>query len=84
MVCFILTVANAVITIMILAILLRALLSFAPLDPYHPLNQVLYRITEPILEPFRRFVPQVGMFDFTPLVATVVLFLASWIIQQVC
>lgn len=34
---------------------------------------VLYDITEPILEPLRRVIPRLGMLDFSPLVAIILL-----------
>lgn len=56
-----------------LAILVRALLSWFPIDPRSPLVTVLDQITEPILEPLRRVVPRLGMIDITPLVAILLL-----------
>lgn len=41
------------------------------LDPYHPLRRSLGRFVEPLLAPIRRFVPPVGMFDFSPLILIV-------------
>jgi YggT family protein len=35
--------------------------------------QVLVQLTDPILAPLRRIVPMVGMFDFTPIVAIILL-----------
>lgn len=40
---------------------------------------VVFGITEPVLGPIRRMLPQTGMIDFSPLVVMVVLF----IVQQV-
>jgi YggT family protein len=51
------------------AIFIRVLLSWFPIDPRNPLVQLLYDITEPILEPLRRVIPRLGMFDLSPLVA---------------
>ena len=51
------------------AIFIRVLLSWFPIDPRNPLVSLLYDITEPILEPLRRVVPRMGMFDLSPLVA---------------
>lgn len=56
-----------------LAIFLRAILSWFPIDPRSPLVTVLDQITEPILEPLRRVVPRLGMIDITPLVAILLL-----------
>jgi YggT family protein len=51
------------------AIFIRVLLSWFPIDPRNSLVTLLYDITEPILEPLRRVIPRLGMFDLSPLVA---------------
>jgi YggT family protein len=66
-----------------LAILARVILSWLPMagvrvDMYHPLIRFLYQITDPILDPIRRFAT-FGMMDFSPIVALILL----EIIQQV-
>ena len=60
-----------------LAILARVLVSWLPMagvriDPYHPLIRFLYQITDPILEPIRRFTT-FGMIDFSPIAALILL-----------
>ena len=60
-----------------LAILARVLLSWLPMagvriDPYHPLIRLLYQITDPILDPIRRFAT-FGMMDLSPIVALILL-----------
>ncbi len=60
-----------------LAILARVILSWLPMagvrvDMYHPLIRFLYQITDPILEPIRRFTT-FGMMDFSPIVALILL-----------
>ena len=55
------------------AVFIRVLLSWFPIDPHNPLVTVLYEITEPILEPLRRVVPRLGMFDLTPMVAIILI-----------
>jgi YggT family protein len=52
-------------------VLARVLLSFAAIDPYHPVAQFLYRLTEPVLEPIRRILPRTGMLDLSPMVALI-------------
>jgi len=54
-------------------ILLRVVVSWYSPRPTNILVRVLYRLTEPILAPLRRIIPRVGMFDFTPLVAIVLI-----------
>ena len=39
----------------------------------NPLVTIIYEITEPLLSPIRKIVPRIGMFDFTPMIAIVVL-----------
>jgi len=51
------------------AVFIRVLLSWFPIDPRNPLVTLLYDVTEPILEPLRRVIPRMGMFDLSPLVA---------------
>ena len=63
-----------------LAILARVILSWLRVDPYNPAVQLIYQITEPILGPFRRVVPPIGMIDISPIVALIVLEIAQRII----
>ncbi len=62
-------VAEIVLTVMYWLILIRALISWVNPDPYNPIVQFLYRTTEPVLEPVRRFIPLLGGVDISPLVA---------------
>jgi YggT family protein len=57
------------------AVLIRVLLSWLPMagiriDPYNPAIQLLFSITDPILEPLRRFTT-IGMIDLSPLIALI-------------
>lgn len=56
-----------------LAILMRVLLSWIRPNPYNPLVQAIYQITEPIMGPLRRIIPPLGMMDITPMVALIIL-----------
>jgi YggT family protein len=72
-----LTAVDIIFGIASFAILARILLSWLPMvgvriDPYHPLVRILYEITDPILEPLRRFTT-FGMIDFSPIVALLLL-----------
>jgi YggT family protein len=70
---FLVYLIDLVFTLLTLAILARVLLSWVNPDPYHPIVRALYQITEPILEPIRRYLPRTGMIDFSPLVAIILL-----------
>jgi len=61
----------------ILAIFIRIILSFVAVGYGNPLMRFLYRITEPLLGPLRRTIPPVGMFDVSPIVAFVILWLCQ-------
>ena len=54
------------------AIFIRVILSWFSPRP-NTLTILLDKITEPILAPLRRIIPSAGMFDFTPIVAIVLL-----------
>ena len=55
------------------AIIIRAVLSWFPINPYNPALVVLHQVTEPILAPLCRIVPRLGPLDITPVVAIVIL-----------
>jgi len=59
--------------VLTIAIILRAILSWFSPRPTNILAVILFRVTEPLLAPLRRIIPRVGMFDFTPLVAIILL-----------
>lgn len=62
------------------AIVARSLLSWFPVDQSSPLYQLLYRVTEPIIEPIRRVMPQTGMMDLSPLGAIIVLIIMGQLV----
>jgi len=61
----------------ILAIFIRIILSFVAVGYGNRLMRFLYLITEPLLGPLRRTIPPVGMFDVSPIVAFVILWLCQ-------
>jgi YggT family protein len=62
-----------------LAILVRVILSWFPVDPSNPIIRIVWEVTEPVLAPFRRVIPRIGMFDLSPLAAFLVI---SFLQQQ--
>ena len=63
-------------------ILLRALLSWVNPDPYNPIVQFLYRVTEPVLLPIRQRLP-LSPVDVSPIVAfLVILFAQKFVVQS--
>jgi YggT family protein len=43
----------------------------------NPLMRFFFRTTEPLLGPLRRMIPPMGMFDISPIVAFVILWLCK-------
>lgn len=70
-------------TLLTFAIIARALLSWIPIDPYHPVAVFLNQITEPILAPLRRYIPSIGMMDITPIVAIILLQILNALVRNV-
>ena len=59
----------------VLILFARAILSWFPYShdsPLNPVRRVVFVLTEPVLGPFRRIIPPVGMFDLSFLVAFIV------------
>jgi YggT family protein len=69
----VLTFAQLLLQILWIAILIRVLLSWFPIDPSNPIIRVLFEVTEPVLAPFRRVIPRIGMLDLSPLAALLVI-----------
>jgi YggT family protein len=64
--------------IYILILIVRAVLSwfpYSPDSPFNPVRRVVITLTEPVLAPFRRIIPPVGMLDLSFLVALIVVWL---------
>lgn len=72
--------------ILTLLLIVRAVLSFLapprPSSPLYELDHLLHRVTEPVLEPIRRLMPDTGVIDFSPLVALVVIWLALLVLRN--
>jgi YggT family protein len=60
-----------------LAIFIRIIFSWLSMSYANPLMRFFVRTTEPLMGPLRRIVPHVGMFDISPIVA----FLILWLCQ---
>ena len=59
-------------------ILIRVLLSWVNVSPFHPLVRILYRLTDPVLKPLQRIIPPIGgTLDVSPVVALILLYIAQ-------
>lgn len=65
---------HTVINIYIWVVIISALLSFVRPDPYNPIVQVLYRLTNPVYALIRRYIPTlIGGVDLAPLIVVLAL-----------
>jgi len=69
------TLLNMLLTLLWFSIFARVIVSWIvpSTGTTNPLVNFIYQITEPILSPIRRVIPRVGMFDFTPMIALIII-----------
>jgi YggT family protein len=60
-------------TVLMIALFVRVIASWFGISPYRPWMRLAIALTDWFLEPIRRILPPVGMIDFSPLVAWLVL-----------
>lgn len=71
---FIITILAFALQMYNLVLLVRVIMSWIPnLDRSNPLIQLVYDVTEPVLKPIRDFLPPTSGFDFSPLVAFLII-----------
>jgi YggT family protein len=60
---------HMVINLYIWIVIIAALITWVRPDPYNPIVQILYRLTEPVYAFIRRYIPtNFGGFDIAPLI----------------
>jgi|TARA_B100000085_G_scaffold276148_1_gene294900 YggT family protein len=75
-------VIHLVLSLMVWLIIGRALISWFSPDPYNPLVQFLFRVTEPVLSPIRNVLPYFGGIDLSPIVVLLAIeFFKSFIVS---
>jgi len=63
------TILDMVITLYLWIVIIAALITWVRPDPYNPIVQILYRLTEPAYAFIRRFIPtNFSGFDIAPLI----------------
>ena len=55
------------------AIFVRIILSWISPGQYNPATAIIGTLTEPVLRPFRRFIPSIGGMDISPIFAIIFL-----------
>lgn len=72
---------DVVLTMFFWIIIARCILSFVSPDPRNQLVQIINAVSEPFLAWFRRYIPPIGMFDLSALVALLVIgFMQSFLV----
>lgn len=71
---------SLLINIFIFAVFARALLSWLNPGTFNAASSILYSLTEPLLDICRRFIPDLGGIDLSPLAALLLLQLAKMLI----
>jgi len=70
--------------IVIAAVLLQMLIQFGVINAYQPLvrsiRDGLAAVTEPLLKPIRRRMPNTGGLDFSPLVLLLICLFIRWVL----
>ena len=51
----------------------RSLLSWFPIDQGSPIYQILFKVTEPLMDPLRKVLPNMGMIDLSPMAVIIML-----------
>lgn len=75
---------NLVGFVLYVGLLLRVLFSWINVSPYsNEFAGLIYRLTDPILEPIRKIMPRMGMLDLSPLIALIALSIIQRILIQI-
>ncbi len=83
------TIISYIIQALAFAIFFRAILSWFMMNPRTAggpllsIYRVLHQITEPLLAPLRRIIPQVGMVDITPMIAFLILQIIAFALVEI-
>jgi YggT family protein len=65
---------NIVLTIAMVVVIARAILSWVSPDPHNPIVRIINQLSEPIIFPVRRRVPYFGGIDFSPIIVLMIIF----------
>jgi len=80
----ILTILDIYVWILIAAVILSWLVAFNIInrqnDIVRQVTYALYRLTEPVLGPIRRFLPDLGGLDISPVIAIIVIYFIRYVV----
>lgn len=80
---FLVTFLDILLTVLSFAIIGRAILSWFDPAGRTPIARILIDVTEPVVRPVRKIMPQTGMIDFSPLATLLLIFLLQTILRNV-
>ncbi len=80
---YFITFVNVLTNVLQIAILGRVIVSWLPISPENPIVIMLYQVTEPILGPIRAVMPRMGMLDFSPIVAILLIFVVQRVVIEI-
>ncbi|MEO8032108.1 MAG: YggT family protein [Gemmatimonadota bacterium] len=75
-------VIEGVYSVLVIALFIRVVSTWFAVSPYSKWMRPVMRLTNWLVEPIRRLLPPMGMFDFSPLVAYAALYLANWLLLR--
>jgi YggT family protein len=70
-------------TVLVVAILIRALMTWIMPNDGTGFSRVLMDVTEPVLAPIRRVLPPVGGIDFSPILAMILIQLVGRLLASI-
>jgi len=78
------TILDIALTAYMWIIIIRSIISWVNPDPWNPIVQFLYRVTDPVLRPIQRMLPMRGWgIDFSPLVAILaIIFIQKFLVAS--
>ncbi len=74
-------VVDAIFTVLMGAIFIRVIGSWVGIGPYNRWMRPMYSLTSWLIDPIRRILPPMGMIDFSPMVAWLVLYVVRGFVR---
>jgi len=68
--------------ILIFLLIIHVILTYF-LSPFHPIRQRIDQVIVPLLNPIRRIIPSIGMFDFSPLILILLIEIINLVIRNI-
>jgi len=62
---------DSVLSIFLFSIFATVIISWINPNSYHPAVSLVYKITEPVMQPIQRVIPPIGGMDLTPMIALI-------------